>query len=82
MNKPSTCRGTSILHEAEIIRIKPISYYITYPLTIGFGQEPNISHLRMLVTAEYVSITPPQRTMMGPQMRLGIYVGFESPSII
>ena len=30
----------------------------------------------------YVPVAPPQRTKMGPQRRLGIYVGFESPSII
>ena len=27
-------------------------------------------------------VTPPNRTKMGPQRRLGIYVGFESPSIM
>ena len=27
-------------------------------------------------------VAPPNRTKMGPQRRLGIYVGFESPSII
>ena len=27
-------------------------------------------------------VAPPQRTKMGPQRRLGIYVGFDSPSII
>ena len=30
----------------------------------------------------YVPIAPPQRTKMGPQRRLGIYIGYESPSII
>jgi hypothetical protein len=30
----------------------------------------------------YVLISPPQRTKMGPQRRLGIYIGFHSPSII
>jgi hypothetical protein len=30
----------------------------------------------------YVPISPPQRTKMGPQRRLGIYIGFHSPSII
>ena len=30
----------------------------------------------------YVPIAPPQRTKMGPQRRLGIYVGYDSPSII
>ena len=29
-----------------------------------------------------VPITPPQRTKMGPQRRSGIYIGFDSPSII
>ena len=29
-----------------------------------------------------LSIAPPQRTKMGPQRRLGIYVSYESPSII
>ena len=30
----------------------------------------------------YVPISPAQRTKMGPQRRLKIYVGYESPSII
>ena len=29
-----------------------------------------------------VSIAPPQKTKMGPQRRLGIYVGYNSSSII
>ena len=47
-----------------------------------FGHQPNISHLRVFGCAVYVPIAPPQRTKMGPQRRLGIYVGFDSPSII
>ena len=30
----------------------------------------------------HVPVAPPQRTKMGPQIRLGIYVGFDSPSVI
>ena len=30
----------------------------------------------------YVLIAPPQRSKLGPQCRLGIYVGFNSLSII
>ena len=30
----------------------------------------------------YITIAPTQRTKMGPQQRLRIYVGFDSPSII
>ena len=46
------------------------------------GHEPNISHLKIFGCAIYVPIAPPLRTKMGPQRRMGIYVNFESPSII
>ena len=46
------------------------------------GKQPNISHLRIFGCAVYIPITPIQRTKMGPQRRLRIYVGFDSPSII
>ncbi|KAD6794515.1 hypothetical protein E3N88_05411 [Mikania micrantha] len=67
---------------ATLIRIRPTSYHTSSPLQMVFGQEPNISHLRIFGCAAYVPIAPPQRTKMGPQRRLGIYVGYESPSII
>ena len=46
------------------------------------GHQPDISHLRNFGCAVQVPIAPPQRTKMGPQRRLRIYVGFDSPSII
>ena len=46
------------------------------------GYEPDISHLRTFGCAVQVPIAPPKRAKMGPQRRLGIYVGFNSPSII
>ena len=46
------------------------------------GKQPNISYLRVFGCAIHVPIAPPQRTKMGPQGRLGMYVGFDSPSII
>jgi hypothetical protein len=45
-------------------------------------REPNLSHLKIFGCTVYVPISPPQRTKMGPQRRLGIYIGFHSPSII
>ena len=45
-------------------------------------KKSNISHLRIFGCAVYVPIAPTQRTNMGSQQRLGIYVGFYSPSII
>jgi hypothetical protein len=45
-------------------------------------REPNLSNLKIFGCAVYVSISPPQRTKMGPQRRLRIYIGFHSPSIV
>ena len=44
--------------------------------------EPNISHLRIFGCAVQMPIAPLQRTKMGPQCRLSIYVEYNSPSII
>ena len=41
-----------------------------------------MSHLRFFGCAVHVLIAPPQRTKMGPQRILRIYVGYESPYII
>ncbi|KAJ9544857.1 hypothetical protein OSB04_024564 [Centaurea solstitialis] len=62
-----------ILHAATLIRIRPKSYNASSLLETVFGQEPNISHLRIFGYAVYVSIASPQHTKMGPKMRLGIY---------
>ena len=70
------------MHAAALVRIRPTSYHEFSPLQLAFGQEPNISHLRIFGCAVYVPISPPQRTKMGPQRRLGINVGYESLSIL
>ena len=79
---PISVWGHAILHAASLIRIRPSAYHKYSPLQLAFGQEPNIFHLRIFGCAIYVPIAPPQRTKMGPQWRLRIYVGFEIPSII
>ena len=79
---PISACGYAIMHAAALVRIRPTTYQKYSPSQLVFGQEPNITHLRIFGCAVYVPIAPPQRTKMGPQRRLGIYVGFESPSII
>jgi hypothetical protein len=58
------------------------SLQIMINLLFGMIGYLNISHLRIFGCAVYVPIYPPQRTKMGPHRRLGIYVGYESSSII
>ena len=79
---PTSVWGHAILHAAAFIRLRPINYHNFSPLQLTLGQQPNISHLKFFVCVVYVTVAPPQRTKMGPQRRLGIYIRFESPSII
>ena len=51
-------------------------------MQLAFGQQPNVFHLRIFGCAIYVPIAPPNRTKMGPDRKLGIYVGYDSPSIV
>ena len=79
---PTSAWGHAILHAASLIRIRPTNYHKFSPIQLVCGQEPNISHLRTFGCAIYIPISPPHRTKMGPQRRVGIYVGYESPSIV
>lgn len=72
----------AIVHDVSLVRVRPTVYHQYSPLQLVIGQQPNISHLRVFGCDVYVSISPPQRTKMGPQRRLRIYVGFDSLSII
>ena len=81
-NLPIASWGYAILHAALLIRFRPTAKqpFSAYQLVTGY--EPDISHLRIFGCSVYVPITPPLCSKMGPQRRLGIYVGYESPTII
>ena len=63
-------------------RIRPSSEHRYSPSQLLTGHEPDISHLKTFGCAVYIPIAPPQRTKMGSQRRMGIYVGYDSPTII
>jgi hypothetical protein len=79
---PISAWGHATLHVVSLVRIRPTVYQKYSPLQLVFGQQPNIFYFRIFGCAVYVSISPPQHTKMGPQRILGIYVGFDFPSII
>jgi len=62
--------------------LRPTTSHLYSPPQLVLGQEPDISYLRTFGCVVQVPVAPSQRTKMGPQRRLGIYVGFDSPSII
>ena len=70
------------MHVAALICIRPTTYHEYSLSQLVLGKQPNISHLRILGCAVYVPIALTQRTKMGPQQRLRIYVGFDFPYII
>jgi hypothetical protein len=81
-NLPTSCYGHAILHAADLIQLRPTAYHAVSPLQLVRGNMPNISHLRKFECDVYAPISLPKRTSMGPHRKLGIYVGYQSPSII
>ncbi|KAJ9561775.1 hypothetical protein OSB04_006935 [Centaurea solstitialis] len=81
-NLPTSAWGYAMLHAALLIRFRPTASQPFYTYQLVTGYEPDISHLYIFGCVVYVPIAPPQCTKMGPQKRLSIYVGYESPTII
>ena len=79
---PLSAWGHAIIHGAHLIRLCPTANHNLSQLQLAKGYHLNISHLRVLGSVVYVSITPTHRPKLGPQRRLGIYIGFQSASII
>ena len=79
---PLSAWGHAIIHAANLIRLCPTTNHDLSPLQLAKGYQPNISHLRVFGCAVYVPIAPTHRPKLGPQRRLGIYVGFQFASII
>ena len=64
---PTSVWGHAILHAATLIRLRSTSYHKVSLLQLVIGQEPNISHLRILRCVVHVPVAPSNRTEMGPQ---------------
>ena len=79
---PLSAWGHAIIHAANLICLRPTTNHDLSPLQLAKGYQPNISHLRVFGCAVYVPIAPTHRPKLGPQCRLGIYVSFQSASII
>ncbi|KAM1031247.1 hypothetical protein ACFX2C_035060 [Malus domestica] len=79
---PVSAWGYTILHAAMLVLLRPTVTQPHSPLQLVIGYEPDVSHLKVFGCTIYVPITPPLRTKMGPQRKMGIYVGYDSPSIV
>jgi hypothetical protein len=81
-NLPTPCWGHTVLHAADIVQLRPTTYHTTSTLQLVHENQPSISHLWKFGCDVDTPISPPKRTSMGPHRKLGIYVGYQSPSII
>jgi hypothetical protein len=81
-NLPISCWGHAVLHAANLVQLRATIYHTTSPLQLVCGDQPSISHLRKFGCVVYTPFSPPKRTSMGPHKRMGIYVGFQSLSIL
>jgi hypothetical protein len=81
-NLPISCCGHAVLHAANLIQLRPTTYHSISPQYLVCGNAPSISNLWKFGCVVYAPISPPKRTSMGPYRKLGIYVGYHSPSII
>jgi hypothetical protein len=74
--------GHVVLHVVGLVQLRPTAYHTTSPLQLVHEDQPSISHLRKFGCVVHMPISPPKRTSMGPHRRMGIYVEYQSPSIL
>ena len=79
---PLSAWGHAIIHDENLIHIRSTTNQDLSPLQLVLGYQPNISHLRVFGCVVYIPLALTHRTKLSPQRRLGIYVGFQSSSII
>ena len=79
---PLSALGHAFIHAANLIRLRHATNHDLSQLQLAKGYQHNISHLQIFGCTVYVPIAPTDRPKLGPQRRLGIYVGFQSASII
>ena len=79
---PLSAWGHAIIHAANLICLRLTVNHGLSPLQLAKGYQPIISHLRVFGCVVYVPIAPTHQPKLGPQRHLGIYVGFQSASII
>ena len=79
---PATLWGHLVLHTAALLRLCPT---LLNPITFQkllIGCTPNISHLRIFASRVWVPRPEPLRQIISAHREDGVYMGFDSPSII
>lgn len=79
---PSNLWDHVALHAAALQRLRPTLLCTQTPHVLLFGRPPNVSHIRVFGCQQWVPLPDPKRLTIGAHRQEGIYVEFDSPSII
>ena len=79
---PSSLWGHAVLHAAALLRLRPTLLHTQIPLELVSGKMPNVFHLRTFGCRVWVPVSEPQLKTIGTHHLEGIYIGFDSPSVI
>lgn len=79
---PSNLWGHAVLHAAALLRLRPTLLNTQTPYELLSGRPPDVSHIRVFGCQVWIPVPDPKRHTIGAHRQEGIYVGFDSPSII
>lgn len=79
---PSSMWGHAVIHAAALLRLRPTMLNSHSSFELLSGRVPNVSHLRIFGCQVWVPVAEPQKKTISSHRQEGIYVGFDSPSII
>jgi hypothetical protein len=79
---PSSFWSHAVLHAATLLKYRPTMLQEHSPLEILTGRPADVSHIRTFGCQVWVPVPEPNRKTIGSYRLEGIYVGFDSPSII
>ena len=72
----------AVLHAATLLRYRPTLLNDYSPLELLFGQTLDISHFRVFGCQVWVPTVEPKQTTISKHREEGVYIGFDSLSII
>jgi hypothetical protein len=81
-NLPATLWGHAVLHAAALLRLRPTLLNTQTPYELIAGRPPSVAHIRIFGCQVWVPVSEPKRNTIGPHRQEGIYIGFDSASII
>ena len=81
-NLPAHFWSHVVLHATTLLRYRPTLLNDFSPLELLSGRKPDVFHFQVFGCQVWVPAPEPQRTTISKHRIAGVYVGFDSPSVI